>query len=231
MTKPIILLDPGHGATDFKPKGKFSRPLMTLENAGTSVKQICGAARHEKDSSVDCYREDLGTQLIAKSCSDKLIKLGIQDVYLTRTPEYDVNPNVYLAEKLGSNAFQRLTWGRSTWIRKYAKLINSNISIAIHTNAGGGRGCTAFYASNSGRDLADFILKRISNRLNIPNRGSKMYRYGVLLGHSSNNTCLVECAFHDNPIELGMLLNPICIEKFGSAIAEGIYDFSKVTVL
>ena len=98
MTKRYkILLDPGHGATAPWPKGKFSRPLMMIDKENpTKVIKVCGSKRHPNDGRLLYYREDIGTLAIAYACKKALEELDSYDVFLTRNPYSDTNPNIYL---------------------------------------------------------------------------------------------------------------------------------------
>ena len=100
----------------------------------------------------------------------------------------------------------------------------SDAYVAIHSNAGGGRGCEvyAFSTTSKGNTLAHKIYDRLSAVTPSADRGikySRLYETRV----PSAPACLIEVIFHDNKEDAEWLINNI--ELAGKEIAKGIYDY------
>ncbi len=84
------------------------------------------------------------------------------------------------------------------------------LHLALHTNAGGGKGVEAFYDPRKpkSKPLAQALVNVISKVMGVPNRGVKDgSRTGtnfveVAGARSDMDAVLVECFFHDNPSEV-----------------------------
>ena len=235
-----ILLDPGHGASDYAPKGTFQRPLMSLSATG-QLSVVCGRQRNELDGSchpipdnladycTKYYREDFGNQQIANICKERLEFAG-HKVFLTRDPNQDVSPRVYLSTLPGVldgvGPIKRRVWGGQTWTQHYSRLIKADILIAIHTNAGKSTGCAAFYNDPPGKILGECITKELYEALNLHIRRVDKHGYIELCNNAAGRTCLIECAFHDNPQDLAILTSQEGITKIGECLAKGIDKFA-----
>jgi N-acetylmuramoyl-L-alanine amidase len=186
------------------------------------VKQISGGKRHSLDGHEGFYREDLGTVQIAKEAARKLGRLGYP-VHMTRHPVIDTNAKCYLRDVMKPTRWQRAHWSQSTYIRKYAKSLGGDMLVSIHTNGGGGTGCSGFYITPGGEALSETILANLNERLGLRIRRNKRKRYSVLKGVPV--ACLIECAFHDHPIDLAMLLSPVGRAHMGLSIAEAVDEY------
>jgi len=230
--KPVVLLDPGHGATDYAPKGRYKRPLLTLRDG--KVIKVEGGRRHEMDGHPLYYREDLGTLRIAKACLNHLRRINCE-AHLTRNLGDTVDARHYLMSKLGGSSWKKKFWSADKWVRAYANFLKSDIFVSIHTNAGGGRGIAGFYRTPEGEKLTRCIAQSLDNSFeneqDLDIRRTAFHKYTRLRGHSYGRTCLIECCFHDNPHDLRLLLNPYSIDDMGEAIAEGIYKYAKSAYL
>jgi N-acetylmuramoyl-L-alanine amidase len=212
----VILLDPGHGFD--KKTGKYGRPLMKLLDNRVRIVQE-SMRGHDKDSQPGYYREDFGTVEIATATSVALEDMGYT-VYMTRSPESNLNAKYILEDVFGE---KKPLWSSARWVKEASKRWQADALVSIHTNAGKGTGCSAFHASDKGLLLAKYICGEISNELGLKIRRISRHRYSVLRGTGKNNSCLVECAFHDHPGDLSLLLDKESINKFGEAIARGIH--------
>lgn len=100
----------------------------------------------------------------------------------------------------------------------------SDVYVAIHSNAGGGRGCEvyAFSTTSKGNTLAHKIYNKLSAITPSADRGVKynsLYETRV----PSAPACLIEVIFHDNKEDAEWLMNNI--ELIGKEIAKGIYEY------
>jgi N-acetylmuramoyl-L-alanine amidase len=227
MSECCVLLDPGHGASNFFPKGKFRRPLMTLGLGSQKAEIVCGPRRNLYDKVLGYYREDLGTLKIAAATQKYLEEAGFK-VYLTRDLDDDVNAPLSLRKRLRIPKYKRILWSNSRWIKNYAKTVKSNIFVAIHTNAGGGTGFSSFYHTRRGEELGKYMLQELNESLGLPIRRNSKHSYSVIKNNSGNNSCLIECGFHDNPKDLKILLSDEGINTIGESLSKGINFFAQV---
>ena len=97
--------------------------------------------------------------------------------------------------------------------------------VAIHSNAGGGRGCEVFaYSKESkGKELAECIYKRMERITPSSDRGVKYNESFYELKNTIAPACLIEVAFHDNIDDANWIINNT--ELIGIEIANGIYEF------
>jgi N-acetylmuramoyl-L-alanine amidase len=212
----VILLDPGHG---FNPvTNLYGRPLMELKDNKASI--VPNSMRgHKNEGQPGFYREDFGTVEIATATYAALEDMGYT-VYMTRSPESNMNAK-YILEKVFNE--KKLLWSPTRWVKEASKRWDADALVAIHTNASRGTGCSAFYAEEKGKYLAKSICKEIQNKLDLNIRRIVKHRYSILRGTGKDNSCLIECAFHDNPSDLALLIEEESINKFGQAIAIGIH--------
>lgn len=218
MNYKTIILDPGHGIDS---KGIYQRPLIDCRDG--KVRIINDFRPSILDNKDNVYREDFGTLAIAKAAAAELECMG-HKVRLTRRD--NKNASLYLASILDGNAWKKAHWKSWKWIREYAKTEDSDIFVSIHTNAGGGTGCSAFWATSpQGIHLCEAITNEINNQLNLPVRRIAKHRYLVLRENSHGNAILLECLFHDNINDLKWVLSKQGILTLGKAIADGISNF------
>jgi len=221
VKKKTIVLDPGHGMGD---DGKWRRPLMTLSRG--KVKTINKFHSHKSDNKFGFYREDIGVLDIALAAEESLIAFGY-DVYLTRR-DYR-NCAGYLANgneaNYKVNQWKKDNWETWRWAKMLSKTVKADAFVSVHTNAGEGKGLIGFYASMLGIPLIDSICDSIEEEFcELRSRKAKKHRYMVLRNHTRGNACLMECGFHDSPIDLEILLHKECRELIGYALARGIHQ-------
>ena len=169
----IIVLDPGHGANE---KNKFSRPLMDC----TGSKAICvpdSMVLHPDDGKPNFYREDFGTLKIAQEVAAELRCEG-HTVFLTRNDYH--NAAMYLSS-FSNNDWKKKHWKSWKWIREFTKSKNADVFVSIHTNAGGGTGTSAFWASTpNGVDLCKSMTQELHDQVGLRIRRVAKHRYLIL---------------------------------------------------
>lgn len=101
-----------------------------------------------------------------------------------------------------------------------------DIHVAIHSNAGGGRGAEAFYTSSNGKILADDLYKYIAPLTPTSDRGVKFTNSLYELNRTTAVAALTEVAFHDNRDDANFIINNIY--EIGEAIAKGVCDYFNV---
>ncbi|AEE95801.1 N-acetylmuramoyl-L-alanine amidase family protein [Mahella australiensis] len=108
-----------------------------------------------------------------------------------------------------------------------------DIHFAIHSNAGGGRGCEVYallvYDDNGkikpteGYKLAQAVYNRVSALTPTSDRGVKQGNHLYEIKNTIAPAALIEVAFHDNPQDAAWITSNI--EPIGKAIAQGICDY------
>lgn len=212
-----VMLDPGHG---FSAKKKlYGRPLMELKNNKVSVASAT-LKEDARDHMPGFYREDHGTFLIAIAATKALSDLGYK-VYSTRSDR--LSPSHNLPDKLNASKWKRAHWKGWQWVKEATKEYKADAFVSIHTNGGGGTGIAGLYAnSGAGKSMAKAICTEISEEFGLNIRRIARHRYLILRNICHGNACLIECAFHDHPHDLSLLLSEGGLDKFGQAIARGV---------
>lgn len=173
------------------------------------------------DSKVDTGAEGNGlreqdiTYYVAKKLGEKLKSIGV-DVKLSRNKKTEI---------IGTSVSDSL-WQRA----KMANVWNADLFISIH--------CNAFYLKSSNGtetyvydkkskvyDLAKNISKRISDDLEIKNRGTKTASFAVLK-NTTMPAILIETAFITNKTDAEKLKNRQ--DDFVSAIYEEICNYYNI---
>ncbi|MGE9267340.1 MAG: N-acetylmuramoyl-L-alanine amidase [Verrucomicrobiales bacterium] len=101
--------------------------------------------------------------------------------------------------------------------------------ICVHFNATNRyttniRGTETYYASKSGRALAQAVQKRITTLCSTRNRGARLARYSVLM----NTNCpavLIECGYLSNTAERRRASSSSHQQNLAAAIMRGILDY------
>jgi len=111
----------------------------------------------------------------------------------------------------GTNAADGNAWGAERYI-------------AVHSNAGGGRGTEvwAYKAGGTGAALAAAIYNRLAPATSSPDRGVKFSTGYIELSRTKAPACIIECAFHDNLAEANEIKSSL--DEWSLAIAQGILD-------
>lgn len=215
------MLDPGHGWSNID--NLYSRPITTLKD-GKAIILSRSMCRHEKDGVPGYYREDFGTLAIAKGTKEALEDMDYE-VHVTRSFDDDLGATAHLAEELNGNPWQKGNWKSWKWIREATSHYKCDAFVSIHTNAGGGTGSSGFYAEDPGRILSETICNEINNKFHLGIRRISEKRYLILRDSCHGKACLIECAFHDHPKDLALLLDQNNLIEFGKAIARGTDKF------
>lgn len=103
---------------------------------------------------------------------------------------------------------------------------NVDAHIAIHSNAGGGRGTEVFYTSDRGKPLASSLYKYAEPLTPTKDRGIKHTDRLYELNRTKAAAALIEVAFHDNRDDAEFILNNM--DAIAEAIARGICDYFNV---
>lgn len=108
--------------------------------------------------------------------------------------------------------------------------LNSNIHIALHSNASGGQGTEVYYWDNdqNSKRLATCLYNNVAPLLKGVDRGIKsdhtLYDNGLYeLRETNAVACLIEIMFHDNISDVNDYLSKI--DAVGLAIAKAIYNY------
>lgn len=105
---------------------------------------------------------------------------------------------------------------------------NPHLHFAIHSNAGGGRGCEvfAYKKGDEGEKAARAVYEEIEPMTPSKDRGVKFNPHLYELKGTKAPAVLIEIAFHDNPQDADWIINNI--EPIGRAIAGGILKYFKM---
>jgi len=211
----VIIIDPGHGLNE---NGIYARPLIDC----TGDKAIIvpnSMYPQDNDYADGFYREDTGTLRIALNAVSYLTNMG-HTVLSTRADNR--NAKIHLSS-LTDSEWKKQNWRKWKWVREFTKENNADIFVSIHTNAGRGRGCSAFWAEPvRGESLCRSITDELNNQLDLKVRRIDKRRYMILRDVCKGRACLVECLFHDNTHGMKLLLNNNGYDKMAKALADGI---------
>lgn len=115
----------------------------------------------------------------------------------------------------------------ATQITKDSNGWGADYHIAIHSNAGGGKGCEVYHYVDGTDNLSMKVSRRIYDKIVeiSPNPGRGL-KNGMNLFEVNDNikaiSSLIEVAFHDNITDANFIINKK--ESIGKAIAEGILE-------
>lgn len=216
VDKLTIVLDSGHGLNE---EGKFSRPLMDCTGKEVKIVPNC-MEPHPLDNTKGYYREDFGTLELAKAIREEL--KDKYNILLTREDKYNAQINL---SKDCTNSWKLSRWKKWQWIVDFTNKNKADIFISLHTNAGKGSGCSAFWEGPAGLNLCEAITSKISSELGIKVRRIKKHRYMALRNNCKGKSILLEVLFHDNINEIKYLLDQKGIKKVAKVISEGINDY------
>lgn len=104
-----------------------------------------------------------------------------------------------------------------------SNLFNPDCHIAIHSNAGGARGCEVFYTSEKGKTLADKLYKELEPLTPTADRGIKHTDSLYEVVNTKAVAALIEVDFHDNPDGASFIIGNI--EPIGISIARGVCNY------
>lgn len=105
-----------------------------------------------------------------------------------------------------------------------------DLHLALHTNAGGGKGteCYYYYKSPNGKNFASKIYNAVAPLTINSDRGCKpdnsLYSNGLYETRETTAVaCLIEIVFHDNSSDVNDYLSKI--ELIAKALAKAVYDY------
>ena len=101
--------------------------------------------------------------------------------------------------------------------------------LAIHSNAGGGRGVEVWIkpGATNGRRFAQAILKRIMEIYTGPNRGIKTRSDWVEIKGPNAPVAYLELPFHDNKQDATWIVNNV--DKIAHKLAQAIDDYAGIS--
>lgn len=124
--------------------------------------------------------------------------------------------------------------GHSDYLTREIKALNDahcNIAIAIHSDAGGGRGVTCFKGGVESERIGQALLNAIDAADLLPLRQKRPiyhYKRRTYLGVIRNTnmpTVLIEAGFHDNKEDIKVLGTAAGRKAIGKALATGIANY------
>ena len=142
------------------------------------------------------------------------------------TEESRMNQIADITEKVLKNHGVTVYRNKPEWtLQKAVEDSNAkkpNLHFAIHSNAGGGRGCEvyAYSAGGEGEKAAKAIYSEIEPLTPTGDRGVKFNKKLYELNSTDAPAVLIEIAFHDNVDDANWIINNI--ETIGTALAKGV---------
>lgn len=105
--------------------------------------------------------------------------------------------------------------------------LNPDIHVAIHSDAGGGHGCTAYTSGSSkGRILANFLYQEVSAISPTEDRGVRITKDLNEVIKTTAIACLIEVSYHDNFDEAQWIVSNI--KNIAMAICKGILKYFNI---
>lgn len=101
-----------------------------------------------------------------------------------------------------------------------------DIHVAVHSNAGGGKGTEVLYYSEEGYKLAKCIHDELATITPWTDRGVKKRSELYELKNTVAVACIVEVAFHDDPEQAEWIIEHV--EDIAQAITKGICKYAGV---
>jgi len=99
----------------------------------------------------------------------------------------------------------------------------ATIHLEIHSDAGGGRGCTGLYKSDKGKKLITAIYNHVSAVTPSADRGLSLRTDLGALNQTHAVAGLIECFFHDNADDVAFYKSNVNV--IAQAIADGILEY------
>ena len=102
--------------------------------------------------------------------------------------------------------------------------LKPDIHVAIHSDAGGGHGCTAYTSGSSkGRILANYLYQEVSAISPTEDRGVRITKDLNEVVKTNAIACLIEVSYHDNFDEARWIMNNI--KAIATALFKGILKY------
>lgn len=107
----------------------------------------------------------------------------------------------------------------------YANDSKADVYLALHTNAGGGKGTEIYYypGSSDGKRFAEIIYNKVAPITISEDRGIKTNNTYYVIRNTVMPAALIETMFHDNLTDVNDYLSKIDI--IAKEIAKGIYEY------
>lgn len=103
---------------------------------------------------------------------------------------------------------------------------NADLDISIHLNAGGGKGVEVWNYDDRTQGISSLICKKISQKLDLKNRGTKYTRGLYVLNKTKAKAILIECCFTDSHEDYEKWGGNLCADAIFDALKE-YYDFNE----
>ena len=103
---------------------------------------------------------------------------------------------------------------------------NADLDISIHLNAGGGKGVEVWNYDDRTQGISSLICKKISEKLDLKNRGTKYTRGLYVLNNTKAKAILIECCFTDSREDYEKWGGNLCADAIFAALKE-YYDFNE----
>lgn len=108
----------------------------------------------------------------------------------------------------------------------FSNSVKATIHVDIHSDAGGGRGCTALFKSTRGKALATAIYNKVTEVTPTTDRGIQWRGDLGCLNQTNAVAALIEMFFHDSYADVEYY--KYHKEEFAQAIARGIMVYAGV---
>lgn len=103
-------------------------------------------------------------------------------------------------------------------------LFKADVHLAIHSDAGGGRGTTAFTSGTANsRRFTTCIYTRVANLTPSPDRGVRLSKDLTEIIKPKAYSCLIEVAYHDFIDDMNFIINNR--HRIAQALVQGICDY------
>lgn len=115
--------------------------------------------------------------------------------------------------------FEKSSWQKNAAASNAARVTNH---VAMHTNAGGGKGCEIFYYKGSvkGEKMAKILFKHISKATDTADRSIKATTELGELNSTRAAAVLIEYQYHDSPAGAAEIRKSI--KEFATATVKGM---------
>jgi N-acetylmuramoyl-L-alanine amidase len=107
--------------------------------------------------------------------------------------------------------------------------VGATLHLDIHSDAGGGRGCTGLYKSDNGKKFITCIYNRVSALTPSADRGLSLRTDLGALNQTHAIAGLIECFFHDNAEDVKFY--NANLDAIAQAIVDGILDYLGIATM
>jgi len=107
--------------------------------------------------------------------------------------------------------------------------VGATLHLDMHSDAGGGRGCTGLYKSDKGKQFITCIYNRVSALTPSADRGLSLRTDLGALNQTHAIAGLIECFFHDNAEDVKFY--NANLDAIAQAIVDGILDYLGIATM